>query len=191
MPQASSLKTYVEKSEQATYPFGLPNATLPRRPDREEKAITAAVEHIRDLNDALADLGLTESMFQAVSGNYERAAGTLDAFAKGNYPPEPDVVRTPRSGTTLTFRVGIHLAESPPANPRPAVPLTPLASVEPRVNAWLAARLPHPSNVGYTVAYTDRTTGTDATEDVPLTPERPRKPRVQAAKSCLLKQRSS
>ena len=41
--------------------------------------------------------------------NYDRAAGTLDAFSKGNFPPTPEVALTPRSGRTLVHRVGLHL----------------------------------------------------------------------------------
>ena len=42
---------------------------------------------------------------------------TLDAFAKGNHPPEPEVIRTPRSGTALTLRTAIHLPSSPAREP--------------------------------------------------------------------------
>ena len=111
-------------------------------PRDQEAAITNALAHIRDINDAVADLVLAEGVHQAVLGNYERSAGTLDAFAKGNYPPEPEVIRTPRSGIALTLRTAIHLSPAPPANPLPAIPLTPLAAAEPAVNAWLQDRLP-------------------------------------------------
>ena len=55
-----------------------------------------------------------------------------------------DVVRTPRTGTALTLRTAIHFDPDAPANPLPAIPLTPLASAEPGLNAWLAARLARP-----------------------------------------------
>ena len=61
---------------------------------------------MRGLNDAVADLAMAEGVFQVVRGNYDRAAGTLDAFSKGNFPPTPEIAVTPRSGTTLTHRVG-------------------------------------------------------------------------------------
>ena len=38
----------------------------------------------------------------------ERAA-TLDTYSKGSFPPIPDVIKTPRSGITLTHRVGLQL----------------------------------------------------------------------------------
>ena len=139
-----------------TYPFGV--ATLPRRAPDQELAITNALQHIRDINDAVADLILCEGVHQAVVGNYERSAGTLDAFAKGNYPPEPEVVRTPRTGIALTLRTGIHFKAAPPANPM-SFARTPLAMALPAMNSWLLDRLPAPEKVGCNVSFTDRVTG--------------------------------
>ena len=65
--------------------------------------------------------------------------------ASGSFPPEPDVVRTPRSGIALTHRVGLHLEPGrDPAVPPARSPVTPRAHAEPAVNAWLAALLPAP-----------------------------------------------
>ncbi|HEX7745060.1 MAG TPA: hypothetical protein VF462_07350 [Micromonosporaceae bacterium] len=155
---------HVEKNRQFSYPFGL--TTLPRRSGEQEAALTDALAHIRDANDALADLVLAEGVHQAVLGNYERSAGTLDAFAKGGYPPEPEVVRTPRTGIGLTLRTAIHLPPGPVANPLPAIPLTPLATAEPALNGWLRPWLPDPDHVGCRVTFTDRATGTERAEFV-------------------------
>jgi hypothetical protein len=153
------LVEHVERTRNFTYPFGVP--TLPRRAADQEAAITNALAHIRNVNDAVADLILAEGVHQAVLGNYDRSAGTLDAFAKGSYPPEADVIRTPRSGIALTLRTAIHLSPEPPANPLPAIPLTPLAAAEPAVNAWLKDRLPAPADVGCQVSFTHRATHTE------------------------------
>ena len=51
-----------------------------------------------DIHDAVADLALAEGVYQAVLGNYDRVARRYDAYARGNFPPEPDVVRTPLNG---------------------------------------------------------------------------------------------
>jgi hypothetical protein len=158
------LVEHVAANRQFSYPFGV--STLPRRGADQEAALTNALAHIRDANDALADLVLAEGVHQAVLGNYERSAGTLDAFAKGGYPPEPEVVRTPRSGIGLTLRTAIHLSPGPVANPLPTIPLTPLAGAEPALNAWLRRWLPEPDDVGCQVTFTDRTTGTERTEFV-------------------------
>lgn len=155
------LLEHAERVNNFTYPFAV--ATLPRRDAGQETAVTNALASIRDANDAVADLVLAEGVHQAVVGNYDRSAGTLDAFAKGNYPPEPDVVRTPRSGIALTLRAAIHLSPDPPANPLPAIPLTPLARTEPALNAWLKQRLPPPGDVGCDVTFTDRITNAEQT----------------------------
>lgn len=147
---------HVETSGNAAYPFGNPRLT--RGSAAEEGAITEAVRHIRDINDAVADLVLSEGVHQAVLGNYDRSAGTLDAFARGSYPPEPEVVRTPRSGTGLTLRTAIHLPVTGAANPLPALVMTPLARVEPGVNRWVSERLPPPDDVAVTVTFVDRAT---------------------------------
>lgn len=158
------LVEHVEGNHEFTYPFGV--AALPRRASDQEVTITNALAYIRNINDAVADLVLAEGVYQAVLGNYERSAGTLDAFAKGSYPPEPEVIRTPRSGIALTLRTAIHLSPTPPANPLPAIALTPLAKAEPSINAWLVGRLPKPADVGCEVSFIDR--ATDAEPEPPV-----------------------
>ncbi|MCY1071538.1 hypothetical protein OV090_42740 [Nannocystis sp. RBIL2] len=115
-----------------------------------ETAINAEVDALLDLHDAVSDLLMAESVYQVVQGNFERSAANTAAFSKGKYPPEPEVVRTPRSGTTLTHRVVLHLdpAAAPPASP------TPRAAAEAPLNAWLAARLPDPAVIACQVTYT-------------------------------------
>ena len=63
-----------------------------------------------DLHDAVADLALAEGVHQAVQGNFDRARRRRSTRTRpARYPPEPEVVRTPRTGVTLTHRVGLHL----------------------------------------------------------------------------------
>jgi hypothetical protein len=149
------LLMHVEQSGIDVYPYG--NTRLPRSPG-DEDALTAALRYIRDINDAVADLVVSEGVHQAVLGNYDRSAATLDAFAKGNTPPEPEVIRTPRSGTAITLRNAIHLSATS-GNPLPAIPMTPLAAAEPALDRWLADRLPDPGDVAALVDYIDHTTG--------------------------------
>jgi hypothetical protein len=149
------LLRHVNNGTVKTYPWTL--TELPPVSDPlHASAIDAAVMHIDDVNDAVADLVLAEGVHQAVLGNFDRSGGTLDAFAKGGYPPEVDVVRTPRTGTALTLRAAIHFDPNVPSNPLPAIPLTPLATAEPALNAWLADRLPRPLVVGCSVTFVDR-----------------------------------
>ncbi|RKT09337.1 hypothetical protein BX285_6424 [Streptomyces sp. 1114.5] len=141
------------------YPFGV--ADLPTATDAEQKAMNAEVQHLLALHDALSDLAVAEATHQTLRGNPERASATLDAYAKEGFPPDPDVVRTPRSGVTLTHRLGLMFtpglgpgfgaATNPGSGPR--------AQGEPAVNAWLPTLLPPPANVATTVEWQDPVTG--------------------------------
>ena len=52
---------------------------------------------------------MAEQVYQTVKGNMTRAAGNAEAFSKGDYPPDVEVMDTPRTGITLTHRVGLQL----------------------------------------------------------------------------------
>ncbi len=125
----------VRRAGTAAYPFGL---DLPAADDAERAAIDAEVDRLLDIHDAVADLALAEGVHQAVQGNYDRVAGTLSSYTTGSFPPEPDVVRTPTTGSVLTHRVGLHLDRTATAPPG----ATPRAVAEPAVDAWLAGVLP-------------------------------------------------
>ena len=118
--------------------------------------IEKEIKNIQDINDAVADLMLSESVHQAAQGNYERsAAASTDSMAKGNLPPEPEVIKTPRSGTHLTHRVGLHFEVI-------NVPLpnaTPRAIAEPSMNKWLLSVFPPVTDVGCVVEINDPVTG--------------------------------
>ncbi len=129
----------IKKTGNAHYPFG--QAKLPDNLSGSQKAaIDAEVDHILNINDAVADLAMAESVHQVVQGNYDRAAATLDTYSKGNFPPIPDVIKTPRSGVTLTHRVGVQLEAG--LNPAAAENTTPRAKAEPAINKWLETLLP-------------------------------------------------
>jgi hypothetical protein len=133
-----------------TYPFGLAT-TLPGASDDEAKAITAEATALRDLYDALSDLALAEGVHQAVQGNFERIASTLEAYSTGNFPPDPQVVETPPGGIGLTHRVAVHL------KPGLAAPAgaTPRGKAEPALDDWLASLLPPLARIGCVVGWTD------------------------------------
>ncbi|MGV9267630.1 hypothetical protein ACWDRR_23565 [Kitasatospora sp. NPDC003701] len=143
----------------AAYPFGL--ADLPPADTTQRAVVDRAVQDLLDVHDALADLAVAESTHQALLGNPERASATLDAYAKEGLPPEPAVVATPRSGTTLTHRFGLRLTAG--LKPDNGAPLlghnTPRAQAEPAVNAWLPSLLPAPATVVAQVTWTDPVNG--------------------------------
>lgn len=142
----------------ATYPYGvadlpaLSTLTGPGLPGAAEigAAIDRCVADMRATADAVADLGVAEGVYQAVRGNYERAAGVLDAFSKGAHPPVPEVTSTPGAGRTMTHRLALHLEGGlPPSSTRPR------EAGEPALARWLAAHLPKPANVFARVTWRD------------------------------------
>ncbi|MBS3775215.1 MAG: hypothetical protein KGY70_08510 [Bacteroidales bacterium] len=110
----------------------------------EKNIIVEAINNIRDINDAVADLAFAESIHQVVQGNIDRAAGTLDTFSTGNYPQIPEVIQTPRSGVNITQRLGLQIE----ANADPTLPgFTPRAMAEPGLNHFLQDILPELQNI--------------------------------------------
>jgi hypothetical protein len=163
-----ALVEQMKRPGNATYPFGktgLPSASGP-----EADAINAEADRLLESHDAVADLALAEGVYQAVVGNYDRVASTYDAYARGNFPPEPDIVRTPYEGIGITHRVALHLEPgvSSAATPIAGVAMTPRAQAEPGVNKWLSAVLPPPDQVGCTVTFRDAAAGGMATQEVTL-----------------------
>jgi hypothetical protein len=143
------------------YPFGLP---LPTASDDEAKAINDEASALLDIYDALADLALAEGVHQAVQGNFERIAATLDVYTSGHFPPDPEVIQTPPVGIGLTHRVGIHFQSGLTA-PAGA---TPRATAEPALDAWLSSLLPAASDITCEVVWADPVSGSDRQEFVSL-----------------------
>jgi hypothetical protein len=118
--------------------------------DKDKKIIEDEINNIRDMNDAVADLGMAESIHQVVQGNIDRAAGSVETYSKGNYPQVPDVIQTPRSGVNVTHRVGLQIK----ANADPSiVDYTPRAMAEPGLNLLLQDLLPDLANIICTVSF--------------------------------------
>ena len=138
-----------------TYPFDKPSTVLPDASPAQKIAIDAEADRMREAHDAVADLALSEGVYQAVLGNYDRVASTYDAYARGNFPPEPDVVRTPLNGISLTHRIGLQLEPgvSSAVSPLPGLSMTPRAQAEPSLNSWVAGVMPSPADVGCMVSY--------------------------------------
>ncbi|SFF10847.1 hypothetical protein [Nitrosomonas sp. Nm166] len=148
---ALSLIEHIRKTGNKNYPFG--HSKLPANLSTTQKqVIDAEVERILNINDAVADLAIAESVHQVVQGNYDRASATLDTYSKGNFPPTPDVIKTPRSGFTLTHRVGLQLETG--LNPAAAGNTTPRSKAEPAVNKWLASLLPSMDALACKVEFT-------------------------------------
>lgn len=160
-----ALVEHMRRSGSTAYPFGKP--LKPVASPAQATAINAAVDQLLELHDAVADLAMAESVYQAVLGNYERTGATLDAYSQGGFPPEPEVIQTPRSGTTLTHRVALHLRSGLDGSVSPnALPVTPRVRSEPALNAWLDTHLPNAASVACRATYVDPVNGTDVVVDL-------------------------
>jgi hypothetical protein len=163
-----ALVEHIKKTGNKLYPFGKPSLPPTNTPS-EADAINAEVDRMLETHDAVADLALSEGVYQAVLGNYDRVASTYDAYARGDFPPEPDVIRTPLNGIGLTHRFALHLAAGadPLASPN-TINMTPRAMGEPAVNLWLNATLPALNTVGCVVELREAATGATVTQEVTL-----------------------
>ena len=144
---------HIAKTGQAAYPYGLSGLPAlselvqPGSPSAAEIGVLVdrCVTEMRAVADAVADLMLAEGVYQVVRGNYDRAAGSLDAVSKGTPPSLPEVSETPRKGTTLTHRVALHLRGG--LSPTGPLNTTPRAVGEPALAAWVATQLPDPATI--------------------------------------------
>lgn len=160
-----ALADHIRNTGNRTYPFG--KTLKPVDNPDQETAINTEVEHLLNLHDALADLAMAEGVYQAILGNYERTGATLNAYSEGGFPPEPEVIQTPRSGINITHRVALQLESGLDGTVSPnSLPVTPRTRCEPAINKWLATHLPDANDVACRVSYVDPVTETETTVDV-------------------------
>ncbi|MDQ5821341.1 MAG: hypothetical protein M3540_07875, partial [Actinomycetota bacterium] len=101
-----------------TIPFGVPETRFPAPGTADFQALSVRLDALADTVDAVADALVAESVYQVVQGNPVRSGATIDAIASGDAPPpELEVLRTPRSGVSVTHRVVVLLHAAPPAAP--------------------------------------------------------------------------
>ena len=139
------------KVAQAVLPPGAPAGLA--------SALAASLAALRDHGHALADLLTAEAVHQTLLGNTSRAGAALDAAGRGGPPPEDfDVLRTPRSGASLTSRVAVLLAPAAGGALPGGWPASPRGTADPDCAAWLAALLPPVSRIRVRVADATGTT---------------------------------
>jgi len=141
-----------------TYPFaiaGLPDDGAAATPASKAQAgaIRAEFDALADAMDSIADLMLAESVHQVVQGNYDRASGVLQSITEGTSPPDPQVIETPRSGRSLTFRLALPL--DPGATAGWGAPLSPRAAGNAALNHWLSTQLPDAADIEWQITEGD------------------------------------
>ncbi|MGH8602541.1 MAG: hypothetical protein ACREXR_07120, partial [Gammaproteobacteria bacterium] len=102
---------------------------------------------LKDSLDAVKDLLTAETVYQLAQGNFERAGAVTKALSDSVPIPEPEVIQTPR-GTVFGFtnRMAVLFGQDG-GNPWAPIPLTPRASAEPALNAWLGKLLSDPGRI--------------------------------------------
>jgi len=127
----------------------------------QDKSLSFELNALNYAVDAVSDALLAESVHHAVQGSPLTTASTLDSIAGGDVPPpELDVVKTPRTGTALTFRIatlwnnGLAVADGwTRGNSR-------RADAEPNLNAWVSRLMVAPDHVRCLVERLDPDTNT-------------------------------
>jgi hypothetical protein len=115
-------------------------------------ALSSGLAMLRSQQDALADLLTAEGIHHVLTGNSDRAGAALNAAHRGGLPPDDyDVLRTPRSGASLTCRVGVLLPASGSALAG-GWPGSPRGAADSSCAAWLATVLPAVTAVRVRVA---------------------------------------
>lgn len=142
----------LERTLLATPPTGYPYGVegLPAAGSAQASAIQNEVDRMAATMDAVGDLALAEGVYQVAQGNYDRGGATLQAVSRGAQLPEPEILRTPRSGAAINHRVTLHLEPNAPVRVWSSTP-THRSRAEPALNAWLSQRLGDPGTIRYVV----------------------------------------
>jgi len=134
----------------------------------ERSAIEAELRHLEELVDSVSDIMTAESVFQTVRGNYERAGAALAAFDRQSRPPDPQVVRTPRSGTMYTQRVMLVLQSASLPQSWQGTRSDVRSQIEPRLNAWIGSLLGDPQRIKFSARVTKREVSDEGVETTPV-----------------------
>ena len=121
-------------------------------------AINAVVKELDDHFDALADLLLSESIYQTVKGNPDRAAAALRTLNSGGQAITPEFIHPMAQGRTITHRVGIVFEPVTAVDSAVWTVQGSLRSrLSPALNRWLSRQLPTPNRVAIALKNDDGT----------------------------------
>lgn len=147
------------------------NSILPNSLDSDAIAIIREIDLMANAIDSLADLAIAEGVFQVTRGNYTRASAVVESITSGLNPQEPEIVKTPRTGSNVTHKFIVNIEKvsiSDIVADKPwSTILTPRAKAEPTFNKWFASFLPNPVDVKCMVTF-ENESGAEVTEIVTL-----------------------
>lgn len=134
----------------------------------EESILQQIVDELNNILDALGDLFLSEGVYQAVLGNFERAGANLNALSEGKLPPSPQVIETPRTGITLTHRVGVLFDTDTTDSHWATIADTPRSLAQPYLNRWLSSVIDDPEQIRCKAIYQPANSNTETEVDIKL-----------------------
>ena len=132
--------------------------------------LSAILDQLGDAIDGLTDALTAESVHQMVRGNTSRTASTLASIAQGDAPPpELEITRTPRSGTSLTHRL-LLLMSGPNVNTPGWVSAANRvrSNGEPMLNFWAFKLLGDGTRIRCTIERLDESGAVVETRKLPL-----------------------
>jgi hypothetical protein len=116
-------------------------------------------QELDETSDALGDILLAESVYQAARNDLSRAGLSVEAIAQGQPVPQPEIIDTPRTGATASHRVMMFCgANTTEVAAWPVNNSQVRATVEPRLNAMAAWLLPDPARIRCRAEYVDAKT---------------------------------
>jgi hypothetical protein len=130
----------------------VPNAT-------HRELILKEKNRLEDTLDALNDLLVSETAYQATQGKTDRTAAVLNAMKNADLPPDLEIQKTPRSShLTFTNRVTLHFNPQAPATAGNgwAATASPRSGMEPGLNQWLGQRIGNPATIVASVSMVDQ-----------------------------------
>ena len=142
---------------------------IPTATTSHKDEIKLVIDQLQNDMDAIADLLLSESVYQMAKGNVERAGAVMKALGDGSAIQEPEIVKTPRTGHALTHKFGIQFDTTQTAANIWTSAGTPRSKAEPTLNGWLAGQLPDPVNIIFNAEY-DATPITVTLDDLDIEP---------------------
>ncbi|HWP09926.1 MAG TPA: hypothetical protein VNN72_29490 [Polyangiaceae bacterium] len=143
-------------NERGSIPWG--TGIFPAPDTTQYNAINDALDALAEMFDATADLLTAEGVYQLVRGNIDAAMPTINNIVEGGQPPDTVISRSTRGGVGVSHRVVLAFPsdvtlELPDDEGWPAV--TPRASAEPVLNAWIGQIIGDPRDVKAELTYLD------------------------------------
>ncbi|EOZ93596.1 hypothetical protein A33Q_3542 [Indibacter alkaliphilus LW1] len=139
----------------------LPNISdsNPNKRERNKQKMLAIIKEIDemiDAFDALSDLITSESVYQLVRGNHQRAAGVMNNFAEGQIPRDPEIIKSLRNGHMVINR-GLFLIPDLGNEAVWGMSSSPKSSAEPRLNLYFANQIGNPEFIQFSVVHQGNT----------------------------------